>query len=85
MYRYIGYGHLSVCVCLSVGLSHTAFLHYCMHPDVTLGNCRECPVVVCYWAGLQLVHRFHCYANMHVQYYRMTMQCKRVSIDVNAI
>ena len=31
---------------LSVAVSGTAFPHYCMHPDVTLKNGRECPVVV---------------------------------------
>ena len=32
-----------VCVCLCVCLSLAAFLHYCMDPDVTLGNGKRCP------------------------------------------
>ena len=28
------------------GLSPAAFLHYCTGPDVPLGNCRGCPLVV---------------------------------------
>ena len=38
-------------VCLSVCLSLTAFPHYCMDPDVTLGNGRACPLVVHYRVG----------------------------------
>jgi len=52
---YIGHGRL--CVCLSLA----AFQHYCMDPDVSWGNGRGCPLVVHYWADLQLVHRFCCY------------------------
>jgi len=35
-----------------------------MHPDVTLGNGRGCPLVVHYWADLQLVHGLRCYVNI---------------------
>jgi len=35
-----------------------------MDPDETWGNGRGCPLVVHYWAGLQLVHRFRCYDNI---------------------
>jgi len=57
-----------VCVCLSL----TAFLHFCTHPDVTLGNGKRCPLVVYYWTNLQLVPGFHCYGNIHIRilYYR---------------
>ena len=55
---YIGHGRL--CVCLTVA----AFPHYCTDPYVTLGNGRECPIVVHYWADLQSVHGFHCYNNI---------------------
>jgi len=41
---YCGHGCLSLCVVLS----RTAFLHYCMYLDVTLGNGRGCPLVVHY-------------------------------------
>ena len=34
----------AICVFLSVCLSCTAFIHYCTHPDVTLGNSRGCTV-----------------------------------------
>jgi len=39
---YIGHGHLSVCLCLSVSacLSLDAFPHCCTDPDVTWGNGR---------------------------------------------
>jgi len=48
---------------MRVCLSLAAFPHYCMDPGVTWGNGRRCPLVVHYWADLQLVHRFHCYDN----------------------
>jgi len=51
---YIGHGRL--CVCLSLA----ALPHYCMDPDVTWGNGRECPLVVHYWVDLQSVHGFRC-------------------------
>jgi len=54
---YIGHGHL--CVCLSLAV----FPHYCMDLDVTWGNVRRYPLVVHYWADLQLVHGFCCYDN----------------------
>jgi len=54
---YIGHGRL--CVCLSLA----AFPHYCMDLDVTWGNVRRYPLVVHYWADLQLVHGFCCYDN----------------------
>jgi len=57
---YSGHGHL--CVCLSLA----AFPHYCTDPDVTCGNGSGCPVVVQYWADLQLVHGSRCYDNIHV-------------------
>jgi len=44
-------------------LSLAAFPHYCTDLDVSWGNCKGCPVVVHYWADLQLVHGFHCYDN----------------------
>jgi len=47
-------------VCVSVP---RLFSHYCMDPDVTWGNGRECPLVVHYWSDLQSVHWFHCYDN----------------------
>ena len=37
-----------------------ALPHYCTDPDVTWGNGRMCPLVVHYWADLQLLHGFHC-------------------------
>jgi len=45
-----------VCVCVSVCMSATACSHYWMHPDVTWGSGRGCPLVVHYWADLQSVH-----------------------------
>ena len=36
-------------------MSLAAFLHYCTDPDVTLGNDSLCPLVVHYWADLQLI------------------------------
>jgi len=51
-------------VCLSVCLSAAACRHYCTDPDVTWGSGRGCPLVVHYWADLQLVHRLRCYGNI---------------------
>ena len=49
-------------------LSLAALPHYCTDPDVTWGNGRMCPLVVHYWADLQLLHGFHCDDNtaMHL-------------------
>jgi len=44
--------HACLCVCLSVDL------------DVTWGNGKGCPLVVHYWADLQLVHGFPCCDNI---------------------
>ena len=60
-----------------VCLSCAAFLHYYMDPDVTLRNGRGFPIVVHYWANLQLMHRFCCCGNIDVciqLYYRPTIQ-----------
>jgi len=53
-------GHVHVCVCLSAAVCP----HYCTDPDVTWGRDRGCPLVVHYWADLQLVHWLHCYGNI---------------------
>jgi len=52
---YSGRGH--VCVCLSVPRHIPTLLH---GPGCNLGNGRGCPVVMHYWADLQLVHWFRC-------------------------
>ena len=67
------FGHRHVCVCLS----RARFLHYCTHPDVTLGNGRECPLVVYYWADLQLVHRFRCHDNRCLMWNVSECRCTR--------
>jgi len=55
---YVGHGHLCVC------LFHATLPHYCTDPDVSWGMVgRGCPLVVHYWADLQVVHRFCCYDN----------------------
>ena len=62
---------------MCVSLSGVILVHYCTHPDVTLGNGTECPVVVHYWAVLQSVHRFRYYGSFHVhvqRYYRLMLQ-----------
>jgi len=59
----------------SVCLSLAAFPHYCTDPDVTCGNGRGCPLVVHYWAELQLVHGFHCYDNI-----APNAKCQRVLV-----
>ena len=76
-----------VCVGLSVCLCLTASQHYRTDTDAALGNSRGCRLVVQCWADLQSVPGFRCYDNIYVriQCYRPTVQCKRVSIDVNAI
>ena len=53
---------MAICVCACLSL--TAFPHNCTDPDATQGNVRGCPLVVHYWADLQLVHRFHCYEDV---------------------
>ena len=62
--RNVYWSHPSVCVSVCVWLSLAACLHYCMYPDVTLGNGRWCPIVVHCWTDLQSVHGFHCYGNI---------------------
>jgi len=59
---YIDLAHLCVylCVCLSVCLSVATCPYYCVDSDVTWGNGGGCPLVVHYWADLQLVHGFRC-------------------------
>jgi len=51
-------------VCLSVCLPAAAYPHYCTDRDVTWGSGRGCPLVVHYWADLQLVHGLRCYGNI---------------------
>jgi len=53
---YCGHARLCVYVCLLVCLSAAVRPHYCMDPDVTWRG-TGCPLVVHYWADLQLVHR----------------------------
>ena len=60
MYSNLPRLYVRLCVCLSL----SAYLHYCMDPDVTLGNGRGCPLVVLYWADLQSVYEFRCYGNI---------------------
>jgi len=55
---------LVTCVCVSVCLSVTACLHYCMDPDVTWGSGRGCPLVVHNGADLQWVHGLRCYGSI---------------------
>jgi len=60
-----GHGHLCV----------ATFSQYCTDPDVTWGNGRGCPLVVHYWADLQLVHGFHCCDNI-----APNVKCQRVLV-----
>ena len=53
-------GHLCLCVCQSV---RGRMPHYCTDPDVTWRSGRGCPLVVHYWADLQLVHGLRSYGN----------------------
>jgi len=55
-----------VCVCLSVCLSVRGRMLtlYCTDPEVTWGSGRGWPLVVHYWADLQLVHGLRCYGNI---------------------
>jgi len=57
-------GHGRLCVCLCACLSLAALQHHCTDPDVTWENGRGFPLVVHYWADLQLVHGFRCYDNI---------------------
>jgi len=60
---YCGHARLCVCVCVCVCVSAATCLHYCTDPVVTWGSGRGCPLVVQYWADLQLVHGLRCYGN----------------------
>jgi len=64
--------HVCLFVCLSVPFCTPILLH---GPDVSWGNGRGCPVVVHYWADLQLMHRFHCCNNV-----APNMECHRVLV-----
>jgi len=77
---------VSVCLCVSVPCRIPTDLQCCPDPGITLGNGRGCPLVVHYWAYLQLMHRFYYYGNIHIliQYNRPMLQCKGVLIDVSA-
>jgi len=59
-------------VCLSVPRCIPTLLH---GPECNLGNGRECPLVVHYWADLQSVHRFCCYDNIV-----LNTKCQRVLV-----
>jgi len=47
-----------------VCLFAAACLHYCTDRDVTWGSDSECPLVVRYWAYLQLGLGLRCYGNI---------------------
>jgi len=55
-----------VCLCMCVCLSLAACSHYCTDPDISYRNGRGAPscALYCYWADLQSVHAFRCYANI---------------------
>jgi len=55
----------AISVCLSVQRCIPTLPHYSTHLDVTLGNGKECPLLVQYWTNLQLVPGFHYYGNIH--------------------
>ena len=54
-------GHARLCVCLSVRGRMPTLLH---GPGCNLGSGRGCPLVVHYWADLQLEHGLRCYGNI---------------------
>jgi len=57
-------GHL-VCVCLSVCVSVRGRMPTLLHgPGCNLLSGRGYPLVVHYWADLQLGHGLHCYGNL---------------------
>jgi len=53
-------GHARLCVCLSVLGRMPTLVH---GPGCNLGSGRGCPLVVHYWADLQLVHGLRCCGN----------------------
>ena len=59
-------------VCVSVSPRIPTLLH---GPRYNLGNGRECPLVVHYWADLQSVHGFRCYDNIAAN-----AKCQRVLV-----
>jgi len=67
-------------VCLSVYLSVPRHFPTLLHgpPDVTWRNGRGCPLVVHYWADLQLLHGFHCYDN--ITRTRHVIECSVLSL-----
>ena len=56
------FGHFHLSVCLPVPRCILTLLHE--PPDVTWRNGRGCPLVVHYWADLQLLHGFRYYDNI---------------------
>jgi len=61
-------------VCLSVCLSVRGHMPTLLHgPRCNLGSGIGCPLVVHYWADLQLVHGLRCYGNIT----RTLVKCKR--------
>jgi len=50
-------GLARLCVCESVCISLPTFPHYCADPDETLGNGRECPLVVPILGGFAIGSR----------------------------
>jgi len=46
------------------GLSVAACLQLLHGPECNLGSARGCPLVLHYWAHLQLVYGLRCYGNM---------------------
>jgi len=54
-------GHGCLFVCLSVPRRIPTILH---GPGYNLGNGKECPLLVRYWADLKSVHWFRCYDNI---------------------
>ena len=56
---------VSVCLCVWVCLSVRGRTPTLLHGlGCNLGHGRGCPLVVHYWADLQLVHRLRCYGNI---------------------
>ena len=58
---YCGIVAMAMCVCLCVQWCIPTLLHA---PGCNFGIGKGCPVVVHYWAVLQLVYEFHCYGNI---------------------
>jgi len=62
-------------LCVSLSVCPSPYFHTTHGPRCNLGNGKECPLVVQYWADSQSVHEFRCYDNI-----APNAKCQRVLV-----